>query len=86
MNCRNSLLLVAILLLSGCHGTPQVNALGSFFPAWMVSVGIGVFGTLLLRRVFVRARLEPHLGLLPLVYFCLWLLLTLSSWLIFFRV
>jgi hypothetical protein len=74
------------MLLTGCHGTPQINLLGSFFPAWMLSVGIGVGGTLLLRRVFVRAKLEPHLGMLPLVYFCLWVLLTLASWLIFFRV
>ena len=79
-------LLLSVMLLTGCHGTPQVNLLGSFFPAWMVSVGIGIGGTLLLRRVFVRAKLEPHLGLLPLVYFCLWVLLTLGSWLIFFRV
>lgn len=74
------------MLLTGCHGAPQINVLGSFFPAWMLSVGIGIGGTLLLRQVFVRVKLEPHLGLLPVVYFCLWVLLTLTSWLIFFRV
>ena len=74
------------MLLAGCRGSPQVNLMGSFFPAWMVSVGIGIVGTLLLRRVFVRAKLEPYLRPLPLLYFCLWVLLTLGSWLIFFRV
>ena len=86
MNSRNSFLLVALMLLAGCRGAPQINLLGSFFPAWMLCIGIGVGGTMLLRRVFIRAQLEPHLGLLPLVYFCLWVLLTLASWLIFFRV
>ena len=86
MNFRRSVLLVGPMLLAGCRGTPQVNLLGSFFPAWMVSVGIGIGGTLLLRQVFVRTKLEPHLGPRPLVYFCLGVLLTLGSWLIFFRV
>ena len=86
MNPRRALLLAALMLLSGCRGAPQINLLGSFFPAWMLCIGIGVGGTLVLRRVFVRARLEPYLGPLPVVYFCLWVLLTLTSWLIFFRV
>ena len=86
MKPRYSFLLLPLLLLTGCHGSPQINLLGSFFPAWMLSIGIGIVGTLLLRRLFVRARLEPHLGLVPLVYFCLWVLLTLASWLVFFRV
>ncbi len=86
MNIGHAFLFVALMLLAGCRGAPQVNLMGSFFPAWMVSVGIGIFGTLLLRRVFVRAKLEAYLRPLPLVYFCLWVLLTLGSWLIFFRV
>jgi len=86
MKPRHAFLFVSLMLLTGCRGAPQINLLGSFFPSWMLSVGIGVGGTLLLRTVFVRAKLEPHLGLLPLVYFCLWVLLTLASWLIFFRV
>jgi len=86
MNFRQAFVLVALMLLAGCRGSPQVNLMGSFFPAWMVSVGIGIVGTLLLRRVFVRTQLEPHLGPRPLVYFCLWVLLTLGSWLAFFRV
>ena len=85
MKLRHSFLLVALMLLTGCRGAPQINLLGSFFPAWMLCIGIGVGGTLFLRHVFVRAKLEPHLGLLPLVYFCLWVLLTLVFWLIFFR-
>ena len=86
MRFRHSFAFVALILLAGCRGTPQINVLGSFFPAWMLCIGVGIGGTLLLRKLFVRANLEPHLGLLPLVYFCLWVLLALASWLIFFRV
>jgi hypothetical protein len=86
MKPRHSVLLAALMLLPGCRGAPQINLLGSFFPAWMLCVGIGVGGTLLARQVLVRAKLEPFLVMRPVVYFCLWVLLTLTSWLIFFRV
>lgn len=79
------LLSTASLLLGGCRGAPSINLVGSFFPAWMLCVGLGVVGALLLRSLFVRTEVEPHLGPLPLVYFSLWILITLSSWLLFFR-
>jgi len=85
MNAFKLLPLVAIIFLTGCRGAPSINLVGSFFPAWMLCVAIGVIGVLLLRRVFVRTEIEPHLGALPLVYFCLWVLLTLGIWLLFFR-
>jgi hypothetical protein len=85
MNVSKLLLLATPLLLSGCRGAPSINLVGSFFPSWMLCVGFGVIGALLLRSVFVRTEVEPHLGPLPLVYFCLWILLTLGSWLLFFR-
>jgi len=77
--------LSALLLLTGCRGAPSINLVGSFFPAWMLCAALGVIGVLLLRRLFVRIELEPHLGPVPLVYFCLWILLTLGTWLLFFR-
>jgi hypothetical protein len=79
------LLSLTLLFLTGCKGAPSINLVGSFFPAWMLCVAIGVIGVLILRRVFVRTEIETHLGTLPLVYFCLWVLLTLGSWLLFFR-
>ena len=30
---------MALTLLAGCRGAPQINLLGSFFPAWMLCVG-----------------------------------------------
>jgi YtcA family len=85
MNAFKSLPLAAMILLAGCRGAPSINLVGSFFPAWMLCVALGVIGVLLLRRVFVRTEIEAHLGVVPLVYFCLWVLLTLGFWLLFFR-
>jgi hypothetical protein len=82
---RSVLALLPLIFLTGCQGAPSINFFGSFFPAWMLCVAFGVIGVLVLRRVFVRAQIEPHLGNLPLVYFALWVLLTLGIWLLFFR-
>lgn len=48
-------------------------------------MALGLGGTLILRQVFIRTEIEPHLGPRPLVYFCLWLLITLTTWLFLFR-
>jgi len=85
MNLFKALPLAAMIFLSGCRGAPSINLVGSFFPAWMLCIGFGVLGVLLSRRLFVRTGIEPHLGALPVVYFCLWVLYTLVSWLLFFR-
>jgi hypothetical protein len=85
MKAFKRLPLTALILLTGCRGAPSINLVGSFFPAWMLCVAIGVLGVLLARRVFVRTEIETHLGAPPLVYFCLWVLVTLGSWLLFFR-
>jgi len=85
MNAIKALPFTGLMFLTGCRGAPSINLVGSFFPAWMLCVAIGIVGVLLLRRVFVRTEIEPHLGPLALVYFCLWVLLTLGFWLLCFR-
>lgn len=85
MKAFKALLLTATVFLSGCRAAPSINLVGSFFPAWMLCVALGVIGVLVSRRVFVRTEIEPHLGAVAVVYFCLWVLLTLGSWLLFFR-
>jgi hypothetical protein len=82
---RLCLAAASLIPLTGCRGAPSINLLGSFFPGWMLCIALGVIGALLLRQVFVRIGMESHLGPRPLIYFCLWLLITLASWLLFFR-
>jgi hypothetical protein len=81
--CLATISLGAALLLSGCD--PSINFYGSFFPAWIWCLLLGLAGTLLLRFVFAALRLERNLGPLLLVYPSLVLLLTCIAWLVLFR-
>ena len=74
-----------LILLTGCRGAPSINVLGSFFPGWMFCMAIGVGGALLIRVVLIKANIEPYLPMRVLVYICLWVFITLFSWLLFFR-
>lgn len=77
--------ILATLFLTGCRGAPSINVLGSFFPGWMLCMGLGLFGALLFRQISIKTSIESHLVLRPLVYLSLWGLITLSSWLLLFR-
>lgn len=70
------------LLAAGCD--PVVNFYGSFFPAWVLSLALGIFLTIIFRWVLAAIRLEPHLGPLLLIYPVLAFLLTGASWLVLF--
>ena len=83
--CRVAFTVLGSLFLSGCRGAPSINVLGSFFPGWMLCMGLGLLGALVFRQVFIKTNIESHLVPRPLVYLCLWGLVTLSSWLLFFR-
>jgi hypothetical protein len=82
---RGEFTILASLFLTGCRGAPSINVLGSFFPGWMLCMALGLIGALVLRQVFIKTNIEPHLVSRPLVYLCLWGLITLSSWLLLFR-
>jgi hypothetical protein len=64
--------------------TPSVNILGSFFPAWLICVVVGVVLTIVTRQVLVAARLAPHVGPPPLVYPCLAAGWMFATWLLVF--
>ena len=82
---RAEFTILASLFLTGCRGAPSINVLGSFFPGWMLCMGLGLIGALVFRKVSIKTNIESHLVSRPLVYLCLWGLITLSSWLLFFR-
>lgn len=64
---------------------PQINLIGSFFPAWMLCGVIGIIAALLVHRLFVRTGIDPHIGPRLVVYSSLAILVTLVLWMIFFR-
>jgi hypothetical protein len=65
---------------------PLFDIEGAFFPSWMLCLLVGIALAVVLRLLFARIGLEPFLGPLPVIYSCLALLLSMSVWLVFFRV
>ena len=78
-----SIRILLSLALGGC--APVVNIEGSFFPAWLLALLIGIGLTAALRPLFARTGIESHLGPLLLIYPCLCLFLTFSIWLVLYR-
>jgi hypothetical protein len=80
---RGMLLGTLAVLVAGCD--PVIEIQGTFFPAWLLCMIVGVVLTIAARPVLVRLGIEPYLGPLPLIYTSLAVLLTLVTWLVLFR-
>jgi len=75
----------AALVLCGAACNPLVNIEGSFFPAWMLCLVLGIALTAAARSLFTLLRLEPDLGPPILIYPSLALLLSVLTWLVLYR-
>jgi hypothetical protein len=76
------------MLLAGYHcgnHSPTVDVLGSYFPAWVVCIVIGLVLTLITRQIFIGLKINAHLRPGVMVYICLMIFYTLGSWLLFFQ-
>jgi len=78
-------LALTILALAGCRVGPSIDVLGSFFPAWMLAIVIGLVITGMVRQLFMATDLHAYLRPRGLVYTCLVILTTLTTWLLFLR-
>lgn len=76
---------VFLLAASGCSGPPAFNVLGSYFPSWLVCLGISIVLTLLAHAFVTAKKLADQLWPLPVVYSSLLCLFTCTLWLIFFE-
>src|SRR2546428_221664 len=56
-----SLAAASLIALPGCGVSPSVNILGSFFPAWLISIVIGGVLTVVVRQLFVAIDVASHL-------------------------
>ena len=72
------------LSATGCGLAPSVNILGSFFPAWLISIVTGLVLALIAWRVLMATGVAPYLAPAGLVYPCLAALLIFASWLVLF--
>jgi hypothetical protein len=74
----------ALVADAGCSRAPSFNILGSFFPAWLLCGIVGIILAVVTRLIFVRANFEKELSPLILVYPCLALFYTFTTWLLLF--
>jgi hypothetical protein len=79
------LFLPAIFLLGGCAHSPTVDVLGSYFPAWMLCIIVGLVSTLIVRLLLIGFGIYAHLRLKPVVFSGTTIFITLAVWLVFFK-
>lgn len=77
--------LAATVLLTGCTRAPSFNILGSYFPAWLLCLLVGILLTVAARIVFRKYNVLDALNPPLLMYSCLTAFFTFAIWLIFFR-
>jgi len=62
-----------------------VDVLGSYFPAWMLCIIIGLFSTLIIRLLLIGFGIYAYLRLKPVVFSGTTIFFTLAVWLVFFK-
>ena len=96
MKARRALLILviaALALLIICLGTthlfsqrsPTIDILGSYFPAWMICIVSGLTLTLIAHWVVQVCKLKPYIGPAPLIYSCLMIIFTFTTWILFYQ-
>ncbi|HUO35718.1 MAG TPA: YtcA family lipoprotein [Candidatus Acidoferrum sp.] len=80
---RQFLLLLIPCVLAGCSRAPSVDILGSFFPAWLLCLCIGILLAALVR--WMLSWFHANLALPVLAYTSLTVLFTFVLWLLLFR-
>lgn len=78
-------LLLGVLPLAGCQQAPSFNILGSFFPAWLLCVTLGILLAAGTRFLLLAVHLEEALSPPIVMYPCVAALFTFGLWLLFFH-
>jgi hypothetical protein len=76
-------LTLGVFVLTGCRRAPSFDILGSFFPAWLACLALGLLLTVMARWLLLR--LQIVLALPILTYPSLTALFTFALWLMFFQ-
>jgi len=76
-------LVLAAFFLTGCGRAPSFDILGSFFPAWLACLGLGLVLTVAAR--WLLSRLHIVIALPVLTYPSLTALFSFALWLALFR-
>jgi len=75
-------LLFSPLLLGGCSRAPSFDILGSYFPAWLICLVLGVLLSAVSRWLLLRLQIEVVFPIV--VYPSLTALFAFGMWLVFY--
>jgi YtcA family len=71
-------------LLSGCQRAPTFSILGSFFPAWLFCIIVGILLAWGAHWFFTRLQVEKYIQPSILVYPCIAAFFAFTLWLVIF--
>ncbi|HVW78587.1 MAG TPA: YtcA family lipoprotein [Alloacidobacterium sp.] len=75
---------MSLIFLSGCGRAPSFNILGSFFPAWLACIAVGIALAAVAYWLFARLHIDKYITPTILVYPCIAAFFAFTIWLIFF--
>jgi hypothetical protein len=78
--------MIFLFVLSGCGRAPSFNILGSYFPAWLFCLVVGILLTAIVYWALDRLQLAKEIVWTIVVYPCLTAFFAFTLWLIFFSV
>jgi hypothetical protein len=85
---RRTMTLLAVLgglsALAGCARAPSFNIVGSFFPAWLICMVVGIVLATIARWVLAYYKLDKEIVWTIVVYPCLAGFFAFTLWLVFF--
>ncbi|HEY1742040.1 MAG TPA: YtcA family lipoprotein [Granulicella sp.] len=70
--------------LAGCARAPSFNIVGSFFPAWLICMVVGIGLATIANWVLRRYKLDQQIVWTIVVYPCLAAFFAFTLWLVFF--
>jgi hypothetical protein len=70
--------------LAACGRAPSFNILGSFFPAWLICMVVGILLAAAVSWILTALKLEKLISWGILVYPCLAAFFAFTLWLVFF--
>lgn len=74
----------SLIGLAGCGRAPSFNILGSFFPAWLICMVVGIVLAAIVNWVLTHYKLDKEISWTILVYPCLAAFFAFTLWLFFF--
>ena len=82
LRLRPVVLLLVSTLMTSCSRAPSFDILGSYFPAWLICLALGVVLTAAIRWLLVRLQIEFVFPIV--VYPSLTALFAFGMWLVFY--